>query len=115
MNRYEKELKTLKRENQRLRKMLQRAEETVQEFCEVNLEDQLTAEIDAEEKEERKERRKLAKEKKKNRAEARGEICPNCEAKTEETQVGPYTFVFCTDKCGYRKKLKNNNNLYNIL
>jgi hypothetical protein len=106
MNRYQKELKTLKRENQRLRKMLQRAEETVQEFCVVDLEAELEAEIDAEEKEERMERRRLKNEKKKNRAEARGEICPDCESKTEQTKVGPLTFVFCTNKCGYRKKVK---------
>lgn len=106
MNRYEKELKTLKRENQRLRKMLQRAEETVQEFCNVNLEAELDAKMEEEEKRERSEKRKKLKEKKKARAEVRGEICPNCEAKTEETKVGPYTFVFCTDKCGYRKKVE---------
>jgi len=106
MNRYEKELKALKRENQRLRKMLQRAEETVQEFSEIDLGAELEAEAEEEEKEERLERRRLKNERKKNRADAKGCLCPNCKEKTEEVRIGPFNFIFCTEKCGYRKKIE---------
>lgn len=106
MNRYEKELKALKRENQRLRKMLQRAEETVQEFSEIDLSSELEAEIEAEEREERLEKRRLKNEKKKTRADARGELCPNCKEKTEQVRIGPFDFIFCIEKCGYRKKIE---------
>lgn len=106
MNRYQKELKTLKRENQRLRKMLERAEQTVQEFCEIDLEEELTAELEAEEKEHRAQERKRKKERKKAKAESRGELCPDCGATTEEKLMGPFKFMFCVDKCGYRKKIQ---------
>jgi DNA repair exonuclease SbcCD ATPase subunit len=106
VNRYQREMQVLKRENQRLRKMLKRAEETVSEFTTDDIIDEIEEEVDSEQREETREVRKKKMDKKAAREEAKGKLCPDCGAKVDEKEIGAYLFAFCIDKCGYRKKIR---------
>jgi hypothetical protein len=94
MNRMKKELQKLKRENQRLRKELNKNGVPVELF-------------DEDEEEEVKPKKSKKKDTQKEGNAIAGK-CPQCSNKTEEVTLGAFLYHFCIDRptCKYRKKVR---------